>query len=216
MLMKVTCKCIIAFICLRWKQKTFNKLKTLTKTLFMKKLLLMTAIVSISLLTRAQSGNNQAGIAFELGVPTGDFGDLAKTGFGGLFRAGYGIGSAGQLTFTTGYTSFGIKDEWKDFAGVEDWNLHIIPFLAGYRHNFSGFYVEPQIGYGIYGSKATAGGVSESDSEGAFTYGGGLGYQMKGLEIGARYQAGSKDGETTSYIGFHIGYNFSLSGGAAK
>jgi hypothetical protein len=177
----------------------------------MKQLLLLAAIVSISFLSNAQKGTNQVGIAFELGIPLGDFGDVAKTGFGGLIRGAYGVGTAGQVTLTTGYTSFSVKDEL--LSSGETANLHIIPILVGYRHNFSGFYVEPQLGYGSYGSKDKFNGTSVSSSEGAFTYGGGIGYSKSGFEGGVRYQAGSKDGSTTSYIGFHVGYNFDLSGG---
>ena len=180
----------------------------------MKKLLLLTAIVGISLLSKAQKGNNQIGIAFELAIPTGDLGDIAKTGFGGLVRGAYGVGTAGQVTLTTGYTSFGLKDE---FLGAgESGNLHIIPILVGYRHNFSGFYIEPQLGYGIYGSKFEDASGSFTSSDGAFTYGGGVGYSKSGFEGGIRFQAGSKDGSTTSYFGIHVGYNFSLSGGTAS
>jgi hypothetical protein len=177
----------------------------------MKKLFLLASVVSISLLSKAQTGNNQIGIAAELALPMGDFGDIAKTGFGGLVRFGYGIGTAGQVTLTTGYTSFGTKDEFLN--PDEKLNWRIIPILVGYRHHFSGFYVEPQLGYGIYGFKDEDAGVSISDSEGAFTYGGGLGYSKSGFEGGIRYQAGSKDGSTTSYFGIHVGYNFSLGGG---
>jgi hypothetical protein len=180
----------------------------------MKKLILLVSIVSISFLSKAQTGMNQIGIAAELGLPMGDFGDVAKTGFGGLIRGAFGVGTAGQVTLTTGYTSFGIKDEL--LGSGESGNLHIIPILVGYRHHFSGFFVEPQLGYGIYGSKFEDASGSMTDSEGAFTYGAGLGYSKSGFEGGVRYQAGSKDGSTTSYIGIHVGYNFNLGGATAN
>jgi len=178
----------------------------------MKRLLLLTAIVTISVLAKAQTGNNQIGVAFEVGVPLGDFGDGSKAGFGGLLRGAYGIGTAGHITLTTGYLSFRAKSEVEDAFGADKVTSTVVPILAGYRHNFSGFYVEPQIGYGIYGSKIKGGLFDGSDSEGAFSYGGGLGYEKSGLEIGARIQAATKDGSTISFIGFHVGYNFTLGG----
>ncbi len=178
----------------------------------MKKLFLLTAIACISLLAKAQSGNNQIGVAFEVGIPLGDFGDAAKAGFGGLVRGAYGVGTAGHITLTTGYTSFRSKSDLEDALGADKITYSIIPILAGYRHNFSGFYIEPQIGYGIYGSNIKGGLFDGSNSEGAFTYGGGLGYEKSGFEIGARIQAATKNGSTTSYIGFHVGYNFNLGG----
>jgi hypothetical protein len=178
----------------------------------MKKILLLTAIISLSLLSKAQSGNNQIGIALEVGVPMGDFGDLSKLGVGGLVRGAYGIGTAGHVTLTTGYVAFSAKDEYKDALGADKINMHIIPIMLGYRHNFNGFFVEPQVGYQIFGAKVEVSGLSGSDSEGMFAFGGGLGFEKNGFEIGARIQAGTKNGETDSYIGFHVGYNFSLGG----
>lgn len=171
----------------------------------MKKILLVMVVASMSLLSHAQKGNNQIGVAFEAGIPTGDFGDVVKTGFGGSAKGLLGVGTAGQVTLTVGYTSFGVKD-------ASDAHFTIVPILLGYRHNFSGLYVEPQLGYGSYAVKE--GGVSVSSGE--FTWAIGLGYAMSGFDIGARYQSASKDGSTTSLVGLHVGYNFSLSGSSSK
>jgi opacity protein-like surface antigen len=180
----------------------------------MKKLfLLFSLFVVITINTNAQSGNNQLGIGLDLGIPIGDDSEALKLGIGGQLKGLFGVGTAGQITFTTGYMRFGVKDLPDDF----DMSTSIIPLLAGYRHNFSGFYVEPQLGYGIYGLKMKGGGFDESDSEGAFTYAVGLGYAMtSGLDIGARYQGASKDGSSTSLIGIKLGYNFSLGGATMK
>ena len=161
-------------------------------------------ISSFALLSHAQRGNNQIGVAFEAGIPTGDFGDAVKAGFGGSAKGLLGVGTAGQVTLTVGYTSF----TFKDFSDVH-WT--ILPVLLGYRHNFSGFYVEPQAGYGSYAYKQS--GVSVSTGE--FTWAIGLGYAMSGFDIGARYQSASKDNSTVSLVGLHVGYNFSL-GGSTK
>ena len=162
-------------------------------------------ITSFSLLSQAQKGNNQIGVAFEAGIPVGDFGNAVKTGFGGSLKGLLGVGEAGQVTLTAGYTTFTFKD-------ASDVHFNIVPILLGYRHNFSGFYVEPQAGYGSYAFKQS--GVSVSTGE--FTWAIGLGYAMSGFDIGARYQAASKDGSTTGLVGLHVGYNFSLGGSASK
>ena len=175
----------------------------------MKKLLLLTAIVLFTLLTRAQSGHNQIGVAFEAGLPMGDFGDAAKTGFGGLVKGLYGVGQAGQVTFTTGYSSF----QWKNLGSEESGHSWIMPFLMGYRHNFNGFYAEPELGYGLVGSKYNVTGMSSSASAGAFAWGAGIGFAKNGFDAGVRYQGLTKDG-TVSIIGLHLGYNFTL--GSAK
>ena len=173
----------------------------------MKKIILAFVCVAALSTVKAQQGTNQIGIAAEVGLPMGDFGDAYKTGIGGSVKALFGIGTAGQITFTTGYSKFKGKEDH-----LFDYSASIIPLLAGYRHNFSGFYVEPQVGYGIHGVKVE----DESDSDGAFTYAVGVGYAKSGFDAGVRYQGASKDGSTTSLIGIHVGYNFTLGGGSAK
>jgi hypothetical protein len=176
----------------------------------MKKILLVMVVTTFSLLSHAQSGNNQIGIAFEAGLPTSTFGDGFKTGFGGSVKGMFGIGTAGQVTLTSGYTSFKAKG---DMGSGVDVTASIIPILVGYRHNLSGFYVEPQVGMGIYGSKISGtGSFDGSSSTSAFTWAAGIGYVVSGFDLGVRYQSASKDGETTSLVGLHVGYNFSLSG----
>ena len=179
----------------------------------MKKVVFAIAIVAASFAANAQSGKNEIGVGVEIGLPMGDFKDAGfNTGFGGSVKGLFGIGTAGQITGTVGYTSFKLDGSTDDAK----MSATILPIMVGYRHNLSGFYLEPQIGYGIYGAKVTIDGDSESDSEGAFTYAAGVGFAKSGFDIGARYQAGSKDGSTTSIIGFRIGYNFSLGGSSSK
>lgn len=175
----------------------------------MRKVILVLASVFALSAANAQTGKNQLSIGAEVNLPMGDFGDAFNTGFGGSLKYLHGVGSAGQVTLTTGYSTFKMKGSTDD----ESVKASIIPILVGYRHNFSGVYVEPQLGYGIYGYKEKFGGESSSDSQGAFTWAIGAGYAMEqGLDLGVRYQSASKDGSTTSLIGFRVAYNFSLGG----
>jgi len=163
----------------------------------------------------AQKGNNQIGVGADVAIPVGDFGDAFKTGYGGTVKGMYGVGTGGQITLTSGYTTFTAKD----LPSEVDVKAGIIPILLGYRQNFSGFYVEPQAGYGIYTSKVSGMGSGNdgSDSNGAFTWAAGIGYVLKqGLDLGARYQSGHKDGNTTGLVGFNLRYNFSLGAKASK
>jgi len=178
----------------------------------MKKFFFIATLVVASFIgANAQTGNNQIGIAFDAGIPTGDFGKAFKTGFGGYVKGLLGVGTAGQATLTVGYTSYKEKNN----TGF-DMKSSILPILAGYRQNFSGFYVEPQAGYGSYGSKVTINGTESSGSDGAFTWAVGLGFAKSGVDLGARYQSGTKSGSSISVIGLHLGYNFSLGGGATS
>jgi hypothetical protein len=186
------------------------------KSIIMRKVFLATVFVVASFIgANAQSGHNQIGIGPEVGIPTGDFGDAYKTGFGGSIKGLLGVGTAGQVTLTSGYTTF----KAKDLPSGVDVKASIIPILVGYRHNFSGFYVEPQVGYGIYGSKVDGMGspYDGSNSDGAFTWAAGVGYAMEqGLDIGARYQSGHKDGTSNAVIGISVRWNFTLGGASAS
>jgi len=179
----------------------------------MKKLFLAIAIAAISVTSYAQKGTNQIGVGGDVGIPIGDFGDAFKTGFGGYAKGLFGIGEAGQITFTTGYSAFKAKNLGSD----ESVTASIIPLLLGYRHNFNGFYAEPQVGYNIFGAKAKYLGQSESDSQGGFGYAIGIGYVVSNVDLGVRYQGGkpggdNQDGSYWSFIGIHVGYNFTLGG----
>ncbi|MEP7376156.1 MAG: outer membrane beta-barrel protein [Chitinophagaceae bacterium] len=179
----------------------------------MKKVILAICVSAICVIGYSQSGNNQIGVGADLALPMGDFGDGVKTGFGGYAKGLFGIGEAGQITFTTGYSSFKLKGLDPDESGTAS----IIPLLAGYRHNFSGFYVEPQVGYNIFGAKVKILGQSSSDSNGGFAYAIGLGYVVNNVDFGVRYQGGKPsdsggDSSDWSIIGIHVGYNFSLGG----
>ena len=92
------------------------------------------------------------GGGLDLSLPTGDFGTYFKTGIGGYVKAMLGVGKVGAVTFTTGYSSFKEAGDWEDFTATQG----VAPLLFGYRHNFNGFFVEPQIGYGIYNYKETS------------------------------------------------------------
>ena len=173
---------------------------------------LIFGIIVISAVAVAQKGNNQITPAVEVAFPTGDAGEASPVGVGVTVKGLYGVGQAGQITLTTGYLSAGAKKEYKDLLGADKITSTMVPLLAGYRHHFKGFYAEPQVGYGIYGAKIKGGEYAGSDSQGAFTWAGGIGYIYKNVEVGARYQSMHKDGESSGFIGVRLGYNFSVGG----
>lgn len=182
----------------------------------MRKILFATVLVVVSFIgAKAQSGHNQIGIGPEINIPTGNFGDAFKLGIGGSVKGMLGVGTAGQVTLTSGYTTF----KAKNLPSGVDVKSNIIPILLGYRQNFSGFYVEPQVGYGIYGSKISGmgSGYDGSSSDGAFTWAAGVGYAMEqGLDIGARYQSGHKNGSSTALVGISVRWNFTLGGATSS
>lgn len=156
----------------------------------------------------AQKGSNSIGFGGDLSLPTSDFGHVFNTGIGVYAKSMFGVGkSPGQVTFTSGYISFREKGVWEDYTTT----VSIIPLLIGYRHNFSGFFVEPQLGYGVYGTKYSGEEVNYAVSEGAITWAANIGYIFnQKIEISARFQNGSKQGNTAGMFGLRAGYNFAL------
>ena len=170
--------------------------------------LLATILITVS--SFGQKGKNYLGVGGDLSLPTSDFGTYFKTGMGGYVKAILGVGKSGAVTFTTGYSSFKEAGDWTDFIGTQA----VVPLLIGYRHNFNSFFVEPQIGYGIYPYKETSqenGFSSETGS--AFTWAAGIGYVFNNkIEVSARYQTGGSQGVNVGMFGLRVGYNFSLGG----
>jgi len=175
----------------------------------MKKIVFSLALlIVVSVAAHAQSGTFKIGIGPEGGIPTGDAGDAVKTGIGGSVKALLGIGNAGQITFTTGYMTFG----GKDLSDGEKASLNVIPFMAGYRQNFGGFYVEPQAGVGMMKVKDSYNGYSETTSATRFTWAAGIGYVISNVDIGVRYQSYESDGGHFGFAGIRLAYNIPIGG----
>jgi hypothetical protein len=173
----------------------------------MKKVLLtIAAVISLTAMSYAQKGAIKLGIGAEVAFPTGDLGDGFSTGFGGSAKGYYGVSDAGDVTLSVGYLSFSKKNSGPT-AGA-------LPILVGYRHSFSGFFVEPQVGYTNY-SISNGGG-----SAGGFDWAINAGYGMKSWEASVGYNSASVKfsgvSSTLSYFGVRVAYNFSLSGSSEK
>lgn len=164
----------------------------------------------ISIGAFAQKGNNQVGVGAELNTPLGSFGDAYKTGYGGTIKGLYGIGKAGQLTLTTGYSSF--KGQSKTAFGYSyaGQTFTMVPVSAGYRHHLNNFYLEGQLGATINGTKAN--GV-KVESMTKFAFAANAGYEIKGLDLSLRYHT---EGDVLSLFAARIGYNLNLGKRAEK
>jgi hypothetical protein len=162
----------------------------------------------------AGGGNGRFSVGAELGLPMGDFGDAASTGFGGSLRYEMPMGDNLGLTATAGYLMFSGKTvEGVDMA---DWSM--IPVQIGAKYYFqeqqTGFYGHVMIGihsstvktpeYTIYGITIPSESVSETD----FSYAPEVGYHLANIDIGLRYQMIATTGSTTSYLGLRLAYVF--------
>ncbi len=170
-------------------------------------------LIAFSLSAIAQKGDNKIGIGGEIAFPTGPFGESFKTGFGAWVKLLSGVGKSGQVSFSSGYTSFTAKGSGSQGSVT----LGILPLLLGYRHSVTGgLYIEPQAGYASYHARVSASGQSASDSRGAFTYAIGMGYNINDIDFGVRYQGGKIEGDNYSNVAIRIGYNFALKNKSGK
>ena len=177
----------------------------------MKKVLLGIAAVFALSAVNAQSGKNQLGIGAEVGIPTESG---SKAGFGGSLKYMHGVGTAGQVTLSAGAL---VQSDKEDILGTEyKTTVTTIPILLGYRHYFSGFFIEPQAGYVSTKGKVKGGGDDFSASEGSFGYAFGLGYAMEqGLDLGVKYLNVAESG-AKGLIVFRVAWNINLGGASSS
>jgi hypothetical protein len=174
-----------------------------------KNYMVLLATILITAGSFAQKGTTFIGAGGDLVLPSGVSADYFKTGMGFYAKGLFGVGTAGQITVTSGYAGFKTTIP-TDIASSSG---RLIPLLLGYRHNFNGFFVEPQVGYSILGITVSDGGDYYTNSDGGFTWAAGIGYVFNNkVEVSGRYQASSKGGETDAFFGLRLGYNFSLNG----
>jgi hypothetical protein len=169
--------------------------------------MVLLAVLLVSASSYSQKRQSQIGGGSDVTLPTGEFGNFYKTGFGGYVKALVGAGKNGQVTFTFGYTRH------KEIGGTPEWNsiASIMPLLAGYRHYINNFFVEPQMGYGIYNIKYVEFDEFWTESGGAFTFAASAGMAFSNqIEISARYQTGGQHGKSIGVFGVRLGYNFNL------
>src|SRR5699024_7912439 len=155
----------------------------------------------------AQKGNILISLGADVALPIGDFGEYSTIGIGGTAKGHYGISDAGDITFTTGYISFGSKGS-NDFMSVK---TGIIPFMPGYRHTFDGFYEEPQLVLVSYTPQFKCEVLdrlrmdSVSDFSSRFSFAAGVGKMFGNLYVSPRYQMISSAG-IANFIAARVGY----------
>lgn len=154
----------------------------------------------------AQEGFHAISVGAEVALPMGNFGDAYNIGFGATGKVFYGLNDNADITGTLGYLHFGM--EKTDYVSG---NLSMIPIMFGYRHDFGGFYAEPQLGLVAVRSKVDTvnlgfGTFGGTYSETKFSLSLGGGYAMGDWDFGLRYQII----DNLSFLGLRVGYNFSI------
>lgn len=146
-------------------------------------------------------------------IPTGDYGDYAKTGWGASVGALLPVGTAGVALGARGF--YGSNNHDVDgektnlFGGMAMVNYsfqtgtQLTPFVSG------------QFGFMSHQFKTDDPNLEEGTESGAaFALGGGLGFPLGGVQgfVAAAYQQGLGDIDTTKFIGVVAGVSIPLGG----
>src|SRR5437868_5449723 len=103
---------------------------------------IIAATILIFLITQA---NAQIGLMKLVGNDTKDY----SIGFGALIKTGVPVSTAADITMEISADIFLMKGYGTQYGTI------MCPLKAGYRHTLNGtgqgFYVEPQVGYNIFG-----------------------------------------------------------------
>jgi hypothetical protein len=170
----------------------------------MKKILFTLAVLGTAVLgsfaqtTKSSSSSSKFSIGFDAAVPSGTASNLYNAGVGGSLKYEASIASNVLITFSAGYEAFLTKSEFKNL-GVKS-SFGFVPLKAGVKYYFDqGFFGEAQLGASI---------STESGGGTAFAYSPGIGYSFDGgFELGARYEAWSKNG-TFGQFALRLAYRF--------
>lgn len=174
------------------------------------------AVAAVVYSAQAQKGQITVSPGLEIGLPIGDFGEMANIGFGLTAKGLYGINDMGEVTFTLGFIRFGAKGiDGED--GIKA-STSLIPIMPGYRHKFSDqFYGEGQLGLTIVRNKVSFDGFAGSIVGGGLSvsttnlgYAVGVGCLLGKIDLGLRYQGVSATGGALSLVGLRAAYNISL------
>nr|WP_121271671.1 outer membrane beta-barrel protein [Pedobacter schmidteae] len=174
-----------------------------------KKLLSLTVLVGLTISAYAQKGKNEVQLSGQVGFPTGQLADVAKTGYGFAAKGMYGFSlRKQQVTLEAGYNRFQVDV----LPGGIDGYYSAIPIYTGYRYTIGGFHLEPQAGISINRVAGSSGAASASSTKTNFAWATSVSYSLKSVELGLRYQSSEmKDSEEgLTFVGIRLAYNLSL------
>lgn len=176
----------------------------------MKRIMILALVISSLALSNAFAQVNGYGARGVLALPSGDFGDVAGTGFGAIGMVLYGFNENLNFSGSAGYIAFGGKENTYFNTEGYKYSYALIPITTGARYYFGGteskarFYAGGELGYFIYSVNVDTpeGGsaVSGVSSTGKFGLTPQVGVELSILDIRAAYSLAD-----FNYIGLEVG-----------
>lgn len=194
----------------------------------MKKLFAIISVLLIAVSLNAQ-GKFAVSVNGDVALPMGNFGDLAKTGFGGLVAGVYNATPNIQVTLKSGYLTWSTETPASIQAAassVNEGTLTSIPVLVGARYVAGKGKLKPygaaELGMHFTSTEVpsvtlptgqSVGGGTTTDSNFGFGFGGGVYYEVAktvDLELNAQYNIISTSGNSSGFINVGVGALFHL------
>jgi len=149
------------------------------------------------------------GIGVEGFVPTGNLSNISNVGLGGTARIQYGVNQNVALMITSGYyNAFGKSGDPYTSNGKYP-SFGMVPLKAGIKGYLgSGFYLSGEVGAGFETRDVYANANGSKDTK--LILSPGLGYSFKYVDIGARYENFSGQGNNYGMAALRIAYGFGL------
>ena len=163
----------------------------------------------IALLFIAIKSSAQLSLIKMVGNDTKDY----KLGAGLYLKAGYPVSEADDITVEAGCYIFSLYDYSLKYGTV------VIPAKVGYRYTFNregtGFYVEPQVGYNIYGvSTLNVNGYAKDFKYNGVVLAAGTGYLFSvssaPLDLNLHYETIIDKGGSNNYVRLGLVFPFRL------
>lgn len=162
----------------------------------------------------AEKGDMWFGVSAGMGQPTGDAGDVLKSGFGGTLFGSYGIAKSCAVGIEAGYLQFKGDDN-------DDFTFTVMPVTAFTTYTFpmSDPKQKPyvKLGLGMYNGKAELDdpvfGFDESETDFGFNVGAGYDFEMSPkftLGALASYHSIQTEDESTNILYFAAKLGFGV------
>lgn len=183
---------------------------------------LLFASLALAGTTATMAQSNQLSFGVDLGMPMGDFGDMASFIVGPTVGFELPVGDMLGVTIQAGYDFVSLKSEAKDVFK----SFTMIPAQVGLKYYFQeqqeGFYGHAQVGIHSMtvktedidlGPLGTIEGTSDSNTNLSWAIG--VGYQLEKLDLGLRFNSISPDSDAegakaSTYIGLRAAYLLNL------
>jgi opacity protein-like surface antigen len=181
----------------------------------MKTLVKISAICALILVSFTANAQLKIGAGLNFGLPTGDFGDIAKLGIGGGISGKYMLNDNMSLGLGISYLSFTEKEDSKG-------KYNILPIAANFSYYFAteGFKPYAGLDLGMASFVYKYDGTKFGDSETKLCFAPVVGFEYGfsdnlALDVNAKYMiVNMKDDDTgaknLTYIGINAGLVFSL------